>query len=854
MTSLPIDEHLPQIVAHARDARRLVLVASPGAGKTTRVPPAILAAKLLSAEHPNLVMLQPRRVAARSAAERIGDEQKWRIGEQVGYHVRFDRRIGRDTRLRVVTEGILTRQLMDDPLLEGIGCVILDEFHERSIHTDLTTALLKEVRAARPDLIVIVMSATLDAAPVARFLDDAPIVNVAGRTYPIEISYSQPSGAMIEDRVAGAIASVLDDVTRDDAGDLLVFLPGAGEINRVARAISPVAARHNFLTLPLHGSLPAGEQSRALRPANRRKVVLATNIAETSLTIDGVRTVIDSGLARVAGYDARRGIDRLDIKRISKASATQRAGRAGRTAAGRCIRLWTQREQNELDEFELPEIQRVDLTATVLMLHAWGRPDVRAFEWYEPPSESAVLAAERLLFMLGLTDGVAGGKITPRGSRAAGMPVHPRLGRLLVDAIDSGRTAEGCTLAAMMSERDFVVSEGRPFERVAKTHGRSDVLWRMQLLEARDASVDGDAARQVMQVRDQLLRQMPTNAPRKKAGDDEEQLSKLVLAAYPDRVCRRRESDHAAGVMVGGAGVRLANESVVKTEPFFVAVDARADDRARAGEALVRIASAIEPVWLREMFPQSVTTTVEAVYDASRDRVVGKAVEKYLDIVLSERDGVAVGAERVAKVLFESLRRQAVDHIAGVPELSTLMARINLLAHAMPKHLKPREGWPGELFDAESLLAEACDGANSVADVKRRLPAVAAARLTYQDQSTIDKFAPESIAVPTGSRIKLDWSAARVEPTISGPVLAVRLQEVFGWTDTPRVAGETVPVVLHLLGPNYRPVQITQDLRSFWANTYFQVKKDLKARYPKHSWPDDPLTAEAVRRGRSMKS
>lgn len=852
MTTLPIDEHLPQIVAHAREARRLVLVASPGAGKTTRVPPAIIAAKLLSKENPNLVMLQPRRVAARAAAERIADEHLWRVGEQVGYHVRFDRRVGRDTRIRVVTEGILTRQLMDDPLLDGVGCVILDEFHERSIHTDLAAALLKEVRAARPELIVIVMSATLDAAPIARFLDDAPVVNVAGRTYPIEISYSQPTGAMVEDRVAGAVGAVLDDVARDDAGDVLVFLPGAGEINRASRALGGVASRHNALILPLHGSLPAAEQSRALRQADRRKIILATNIAETSLTIEGVRTVVDSGLARVAGYDARRGLDRLDVKRISKASATQRAGRAGRTSPGRCLRLWTQREQNELDEFEQPEIRRVDLAATVLMLHAWGRPDVRAFDWYERPDEAALVAAERLLFLLGLTDAPLNGKITPRGSRAAAMPVHPRLGRLLVDAADAGVFAEGCTLAAMMSERDFVLNEGRPHERVAKTHGRSDAIWRMDLLERRDACVDADAARQVVQVRDQLQRMSQSGVGRRReAGDD--QLLKLVLSAYPDRVCRRRENDLSAGAMVGGAGVRLANESVVKTEPFFVAVDARADDRARAGEALVRLASAVEPQWLREMFPQSVTTTVEAVYDAARDRVVGKAVERYLDVVLSERDGVAVDARRVSQVLAGALWPQAAEIVAGVPELESLMARLQLLTVALPAHLRPRADWPGELGDAKQLVAEACEGATSLAEVRRRLPNIAMGRLTYQDQVAIDRFAPESIVVPSGSRMKLDWSASRVEPQVIGPVLAVRLQEIFGWTDTPRVAGEKVPVVLHLLGPNYRPVQVTQDLRSFWANTYFQVKKDLKARYPKHAWPDDPLVAPAERRGRSTK-
>jgi ATP-dependent helicase HrpB len=393
MLRLPIDSVLPELTAALRGSRNLVLVAPPGAGKTTRVPPAILAAGLLSPEHPNLVMLQPRRVAARTVAERIADENGWELGRQVGYHVRFDRKLNDATRLRVLTEGILTRQLLDDPFLEGIGAVLLDEFHERSLFTDVAIALLREVQqTVRPDLILIVMSATLEAEPVAKYLGDCPIIRAQGRAFPVAVSY-EPGNAPLPQRAAAAIERVVDDT---DAGDVLAFLPGAEEIRRAQSALSH---RDDLLVLPLYGSLSPAEQNLALRPAARQKVILATNIAETSLTIDGVRTVVDSGYARVASYDVDRGMDRLDLQRISMASATQRAGRAGRTAPGRCVRLWPAHEK--LEPFDLPEIRRVDLAGTVLSLNAWGKPDVRAFGWYEAPAEETVAAAEELLEMIG---------------------------------------------------------------------------------------------------------------------------------------------------------------------------------------------------------------------------------------------------------------------------------------------------------------------------------------------------------------------------------------------------------------------------------------------------------------------
>ena len=881
MVPLPIDPFLPEITSRLRESRALVLVAEPGAGKTTRVPPAVLRAGLLGDDHPNLVMLQPRRVAARAAAQRIAEENGWELGREAGYHVRFDRKIGPQTRLRVLTEGILTRQLLDDPFLEGVGTVVLDEFHERSLHTDVALALLREVRqTVRDDLMLVVMSATLDAEPVARFLGDAPVVRVPGRTFPIEITYSLPSGQDLPDRVAGAVQQAVERDTgvppvridsknqppshqQDQHGrdarvpsgdDVLVFLPGAEEIRRTMHRLESLAARENLLLLPLHGSLPAEDQTRALRPAAQRKVILATNIAETSLTIDGVGTVIDSGLARVAGYDPQRGLNRLDLKRISKASATQRAGRAGRTGPGRCVRLWTAAEERAMADYDPPEARRVDLCGTVLALHAWGKPDPRAFGWFEPPPEETLVAAERLLAMLGALDKEAGGSITPLGRSLMELPVHPRLGRLLLGAAEAGRLHDGATVAALLSEKDILAggtfaARGRP-----AVQGDSDLLYRLDVLSEaererfhtslRDRGTDPVAARQVAKTRDELLRaaRRLTEQDRRPARDQDadELLLKLPLLAYPDRVCRRRGADPLAGAMVGGGGVRLSPDSVVKQAEFFLALDARQDERSARREAFVRVASAVNVEWLEELFPQSVRTEREAVFDPERQRVVGFRRVWYRDLLLREDPDAVVSSQRAGEVLAEAVRTRAAELFNSDESAAAVLARVALLRSAMPEH-----PWP--TFDEAELgevLAEAAHGKRSVDDLRRAiLGALLRARLHYPLDRLLEEHAPESIEVPTGNRIRLTYAANQP------PVLAVRLQELFGWTDTPRVAGGRVPVKLELLGPNYRPVQVTEDLRNFWATTYFQVRKDLRARYPKHSWPEDPLTAPPQAKG-----
>ena len=853
MTPLPIDRYLPEIVERAREHRAVVIVAEPGAGKTTRVPPVLLRAGVLSAEHPNLVMLQPRRVAARASAERIAQENHWTLGNEVGYHVRFDRKISPATRLRVLTEGILTRQLLDDPFLEGIGAVVLDEFHERSLHTDIAAALLREVQqTVREDLILVVMSATLEAGPVSKLLGNCPVVRVEGRTFPVQISYRGVPAGAAKAPLSQRVAQAVDEAIRNGpaGGDVLAFLPGAEEIRRSARHLEPLATGENLLVLPLHGSLPPEEQTRALRPADRRKIILATNIAETSLTIDGVDTVIDSGLARVAGYDPRRGLDRLELKQISKASATQRAGRAGRTSPGRCVRLWSERDEQAMEDYELPEVRRVDLCGTVLALHAWGKSDVRAFGWYEPPPEETLASAERLLEMLGALEG---GAITHLGRQLMSIPAHPRIARLMLAAAEEGLLEQGAAIAALLSEKDILLTDfSDPRQRGPATIGSSDLLIRLESLAAaerarfaghlRSAGIDPIAARQIARLRDEFLRIARRLVRRSHQPGDENQLLKLALYAYPDRVVRRREKDPSAGTMVGGGGVRLAPESVVHLGEYFLALDARDDQRSPTREALVRIASRIEPQWLEELFPGQIRRERKVIYDEQRDRVVARTSMSYRDLPLHEDRDVPIDREQAADVLAEALRPMAVDIFQTDDAAREWLARLALLRKHIPEH-----PWP-VLNDDElrDILASAAIGKWSIQEVRQApLVPLLQARLRYPLDRLLAQYAPEVITVPSGSGIRVSYSKGE------RPVLAVRLQEVFGWIDTPRLAAGRVPILLHLLGPNFRPVQITDDLRSFWATTYFQVRKDLRVRYPKHSWPEDPLAAKAQAKGRS---
>jgi ATP-dependent helicase HrpB len=825
MQLLPIDAFLPQIIETMRTHPAAVLIAPPGAGKTTRVPPALIRAGVLPIDAPNLIMLQPRRVAARASAQRIAEENGWQLGQEVGYHIRFEKRYAPSTRIRVLTEAILTRILLDDPYLDGIGCVILDEFHERNLHTDLAMAFLREIQqTVRPDLKLLVMSATLDAQPIAAFLNDAPILTSEGRSFPVEIAYRSGRDRRLEDHLANVVREALTADAAEGGGDILVFLPGVGEIERARRALAALERDHMVL-LPLHGALTSEEQQRALAPdpARRQKIILATNIAETSLTIDGVRTVIDSGLARVASFDADGGMDRLDLERISQASATQRTGRAGRQAPGRAYRLWPEIDHKHLPLFNTPEIQRVDLAATALAIHAWGATSLDAFGWFERPAQERTDAAESLLHLL---SALHEGAITPIGRHMLKLPIHPRIARLLIAAAGTPLLKDAINLAALLSDDD------RSAPAAAESR---DPLALIDRLPAH-----------LLRVRDQLAA-LAQGMPRSPDHPQATGLGELLLFAFPDRVARRRPTDPYAAVMVGGTGLRLSPDALtpaIAATPLFLALDIHHDPRSKRAEAAVRRAIPLDERWLERLFPEQLHTHAALHYDEAKQKVVAMTTRSFNDLVLAEDPHGQVNPDKAGAILAAALASQARHLFEQNDTANRLLARVALVRKAMPE-----APWPS-FDDAQlaTLLVDACAGKRSLNDVlhSHALSDALRSALPYPRDRQLDQLAPETIAVPSGSAIKIDYAAAT-------PILAVRLQELFGLLDTPRIAAGRVPLLLHLLSPGYKPIQITQDLRSFWSAAYFEVRKDLRTRYPKHKWPDDPLTAVPEAKGRPRK-
>ncbi len=852
--ALPIDSVLPEIVASLRQQPSIVLRAPTGAGKTTRVPPALLDAGL--AENGRIIMLEPRRLAARAAARRMANERGGRLGEEVGYHVRFDRQCDPHTRILVVTPGILIRLLHDDPFLESTYVVIFDEFHERGLESDLALGMVRLVQqTVRPELRIVVMSATLAVEAVSAYLGGCPIIASEGRSFPVEIVHeARPERQPWPLAVARAVERTLERTP----GDLLVFLPGLQEIRQTARHLEALAAERELAVLPLHGELPAEQQDAALLPQARRKVVLATNVAETSVTVEGVTGVVDSGLARLLVFDPRVGLDRLQLTPISRASADQRAGRAGRTQPGICVRLWSAGAHRARPEQTEPEIRRVDLAGAVLQLLNLGEKDVLRFPWLEPPKEATVAQALALLRRLGA---IEDGGITALGREMAGLPVHPRLARLLIEGQHFGDAKRVALAAALLAERDpFARTLDEPTSAVPRHATTSDVLERIEVLEefersGRTATPRGSlhraAAHFVLRARDQLLRSLRS---RKKSNEPEalatakhpsltlparrspdEIVLRSLLAAFPDRVARRREAGSRRGVMVGGRGVRLAPSSGVLDAEFFLCIDVDAGQR----ESLVRQASAIERDWLPG---EQVTSAVEIAFDAETERVAAKRRVRFVDLLIEEAEAPLPDSEETARVLAaaaaEHLERviPAEDSPAGL-----YRTRIRCLGEWMPELQVP------SLDDADmrELLTWLCHSCRSFAELRKAdwLQAFQG-RLNHTQRQTVEREAPERLQVPSGSRIALRYELGRP------PILAVRIQELFGWTQTPRIAGGRVPVLLHLLAPNYRPQQVTDDLASFWMNTYPQVRKELRARYPKHAWPEDPWTATAESRPR----
>lgn len=774
---LPVDPFVAGIVAATRDHRALVVTAAPGAGKTTRVPPALVA------DGP-VLLLQPRRVAARAIARRIADECGWTVGREVGWHVRFERRFSKETRLLVATEGVLTARLQDDPLLSEFTTVVLDEFHERSIHADLGLTLVRQAALARPDLRIVVMSATLDAERVATFLGGCPVIAVPGRMFAVDTSY----------RPGVAVESAVRDAFSHADGALLCFLPGAPEIRRAGDALAGILPAAVEIC-QLHGSLDAGEQDRALQPSHRPRVILATNIAETTLTVPDVRVVVDAGLQKVARYDAARGIDSLETERISLDAADQRSGRAGRTGPGVAIRLWDARDR--LRPHREAEIARVDLAATVMDVIAWGG-DPRTLAWFESPPAESIAQAMELLRVLGAID--ANGRLTPMGERLRRLPLHPRLARMVLAAHGAPAAALAC---AVLSERGYTPQRGE-----ATT---CDLLAAVESERTLPRHVV-DVANQIRRIAQAVL----GDAARPRI--DEAGFRRAVLAGYPDRVGRRRAPRSERVLLTSGTGGRMGRESGVFDAEFIVAVDVARPPAPQPGkpstsdntDAIVRIATGIERDWL---IPTS--SDVDHRWDDGSQSVKAVRTHWYGAIALSESvvpaDPEVAGA-MVARAYLQQQRTES------------------------DLELQSRLTCAGVTTDFDALVEVASRGAMRLGDVDpvRALPA--------EVRRAIDRDAPIEWLLPSGRHAKLHYQpGGRV-------VAAVKLQELFGLAETPRIGKARLPVTFELLAPNGRPVQVTADLRSFWRSGYLDVRRELRARYPRHPWPEDPWTAVPTHR------
>lgn len=836
---LPIDAVLPQLEAALREHPCVVLQAPTGAGKTTRVPPALLDAGFPPSGR--IILVEPRRLAARAAARRMAQERGQPLGDDVGYHVRFDRVAGPRTRIVAVTEGVLLRQLLDNPFLESTGIVIFDEFHERSLNSDLALGMVRLVQqTVRPDLRVVVMSATLASETVAAYLGGCPIVKSEGRLFPVEVRYEpKPHKQPLSEAITQAVERLLDQT----AGDVLVFLPGWHEIRHTARLLEPLEQARDLALAPLHGDLAPERQDEALLRGPRRRIVLATNVAETSVTVEGITGVIDSGLARQLTFDPRLGLDRLQLTPISQASAAQRAGRAGRLQPGICIRLWSEANHRLRPEHTEPEIRRVDLAGAVLHLACLGEAELARFPWLEAPREASVRQALDLLRRLGALSGSAP---TELGRTIARLPVHPRLGRMLVEGQRRGDAERAAVAAALLSERDpFTAAVGEPLDPLAAS---CDLLDRIEALEAFDhqgrcvTGLHRVAAKSLLRVRDQYLRELRgavRQAPStfSATADSESGLPRALLAGFPERLVRRRAIGSRRGVLVGGRGVRLANQRGVGEGELFLAIDV--EDRPQ--EALVRRAVAVQRDWLPV---ELLNDSIDVIFDDETERVVARRRLRYLDLLLEESPAAPTDPEQVTRTLCAAAAAMldrvlpAADSPAG-----RFLVRVRCLKEWMPD-LNLSGFDEAQLRD---MLPWLCPGRRSFAELRDGpwLDLLTGA-LTPQQRRLLDREAPDRLEVPSGSRIQVQYELGKP------PVLAVRIQELFGLRATPRLAGGRVAVLLHLLAPSQRPQQVTDDLASFWSNVYPKIRKELRARYPKHAWPEDPLTAAPQTRPRRI--
>ncbi|MFP4276936.1 MAG: ATP-dependent helicase HrpB [Wenzhouxiangella sp.] len=818
-SDLPIEDLLPRLAANLDDHATVLLTAPPGSGKTTRVPPALLSAAWLAGR--KILLLEPRRLAARSAARFMAKMLGEAVAETVGYRTRTETRVSKATRIEVVTEGILVRMLQNDPALSDIGCVIFDEFHERSLHTDLGLALARESQQAlRPDLRLIIMSATLAVEPLRAMLDDPPLLSARGRSFPVDVHYRPPPR---ERALAEQAAHTILHALAHHPGSVLTFLPGMGEIRRVAGLLDsrlPADVR----LCPLHGSLAPADQDAAIAPApaGQRKLVLATSIAESSLTIDGIRIVVDAGLARSARFDPGSGMSRLVTGPVSRASAEQRAGRAGRLAPGVCYRLWSESTHQRLQPHAAAEILQTDLAGLVLELAHWGVRDPHDLVWLDAPPAAHLHQAADLLVRLGALDNDGG--MTAHGRALLKPGLHPRLAHLLVQGRARGHGRLAAELAALLSDRDPLPAGSG-----------ADLVLRLRALRAGPARGGLGTARRLA---DRIAGKASAGQP-----IDSAAVGELLALAFPDRIAQARDA-RGRFLLSNGRGAFLPEQDPLAGEAWLVAVEL--DGQAR--EARIHLAAALTPVTLETALGGHIRQTTTAEWDERRGTVVARQRRCLDGLVLEEHELARPDAAILEAGLLNAVRRRGLNRLPWTPRARQWQARVALLHRLEPAT------WPAvddaALEDGlEEWLAPFLAGATRWRDIEQLdLHAILNQRIDFRQQNRLDQLAPERIRIPTGRYVTLDYTAP------GGPVLATKLQSVFGWQQSPTVADGQVPLTLHLLSPAGRPLAITSDLSSFWRQAYPQVRKDMRGRYPKHPWPEDPLTAPASDRTRARRT
>jgi ATP-dependent helicase HrpB len=849
-SGLPIDATLPALREALARSSSAVLQAPPGAGKSTVVPLALLEEPW--ARDRRILMLEPRRLAARAVAQRMSQTLRETVGRTVGYRMRMDTRVSRDTRIEVVTEGVLTRMLQNDPALEGIAAVIFDEFHERSLQADLGLALVLDAREnLTPDLKVLVMSATLDGEAVARLLGDAPIVTSEGRMFPVESRFAGKGSPPLPGPSFGpggpvespekVTAQLVLRALREETGDVLVFLPGAREIRRVQSMIESEASSASVRVLPLFGELPPEDQDAALTPSppGTRKVVLATNIAETSLTIDGVRVVVDSGLVRRSMFDPSTGMSRLETQRISRASADQRQGRAGRTQPGVSYRAWSEGAHRSLAPFTPPEIVEADLIPLALELASWGTSDPSVLRWLDPPPAAMLASARDVLEKLGALD--SDGRITPQGREMANIGVHPRFAHMLLKARSMGRLPLAADLAALLGERDLL--RGAAGARDADIRTRIEVMRGEGSMPGIDRFGLQRARRAAKDLQRQAAGSNSTSQDRQSYDYGAEDVGVVLAFAYPDRIGRRRAGAEGRFTLANGRGAHFADPQGLAKQELLVAVDL--DDRER--DARILLAAPLTRADIEEHMSERLRRQESVEWSSREQAVIARRTVELDAIILEEKPLPEIPIEAARAAMLTGVRELGIESLPWSRESRDLQARIEFVRKLRDPAVA---SWPA-VSDAdlatsvETWLTPWLDGITRKEHLARiPLMDVLRSLLTWEQQRELDSLAPTHLQVPSGSQIRIDY----LDP--SAPALSVRLQEVFGLDATPRIGGGRIPVTFKLLSPAQRPVQVTRDLASFWRGSYADVRKDMRGRYPKHYWPENPLEAQPTRGGR----